>query len=204
MKRMLTALLALTLAVSALAAGPKTPEKAPTGVVKKTPVVVIVDMSRIYKESKISKQIETDFRTWNESLRATFQKKLADLRGKQAALKKNEATLSKEEKAKEQKAIDAAQKDLSSLQMKARQEFQKRQKAAEDKLHNVLDPLLDKLGKEYGWDVILNKGAKDLVWNSGAVDETALILKRLDAATPDTAPPKAAAGKEAKPQPKKP
>ncbi len=200
MKRMLTALLALSLAVSALAAGPKTPEKALSGVLKKTPVVVIVDMSRIYKDSKISKQIEADFSAWNESLRATFQKELADLRSKQEAFKKNEATLSKEEKAKEQKAIDAAQKDLSSLQMKARQEFQKRQKAAEEKLHNVLDPLLEKLGKEYGWDVILNKGSKDLVWNTGVVDETDLILKHLDAATPDSAPAKAPAGKDAKPK----
>ncbi len=202
MKKLLTALLALALTLSALAAGAKASPNEDAKVTKKTPVVVIVDMARIYKDAKISKQIQADFQAWNESLRATFQKKLADLRAKQEDLKKNEAKLSKDEKDKDKKAIDAAQKDMSQLQMQARQEFQKRQKAAEEKLHAVLDPLLDKLGKENGWDVILNKGAKDLVWNSGAVDETDLILKRLDAATPEAPASPAPASKDAKPQPK--
>jgi len=202
MKKLLTALLALALTLSALAAGSKASPNEDAKATRKTPVVVIVDMARIYKDAKISKQIQADFQKWNESLRATYQKKLADLRAKQEDLKKNEAKLSKDEKDKEEKAIDAAQKDMSQLQMQARQEFQKRQKAAEEKLHAVLDPLLDKLGKEHGWDVILNKGAKDLVWNSGAVDETDLILKRLDAATPEAPASPAPASKDAKPQPK--
>ena len=65
---------------------------------------------------------------------------------------------------------------------------QERQRAASQKFQSKLQPILDQLGKENGWDVILNK-SEQTVWTNSALDITDVVLKRLDAATDAPAAP---------------
>lgn len=212
MKGIVTALVIGLTALGTLAADSRVPSTsqqpapAASGAVKPTKkavTVVVIDMGRIVREAAMSRAIQADFQAWGDSVKATMQPKADALKAKQEALKNEGAKLTADQKQTREKEIALLQSELGQIQQKAQQEYQGRQQAAEERLRAAFEPVLDALGKEYGWDIILNKGGDKLVWSSEAVDQTDLVLARFNAANPAPAPaPAAAAPATAVPAPK--
>lgn len=163
---------------------------------KKNVVVVVVDVSRIARESNLAKSVQAEFQAWGDGIKAALQPKGDTLRTKQEALKTEGAKLTADQKQVREKEIAALQLEMSQLQQKAQQEYQQRQQGAEERLRAAFEPVLDTVAKENGWDVIINK-ADRLLWSSDAVDQTDQVLARFNAAytipppaVPATAPAK--------------
>lgn len=193
----MTATLCLLLAASgAWAADTRvptsTPQVQPAAVkpTKKNVVVVIVDVSRIARESNLAKSVQAEFQAWGDGVKAALQPKGEALRAKQEALKTEGAKLTADQKQVREKEIASLQAELNQVQQKAQQEYQQRQQGAEERLRAAFEPVLDTVAKENGWDVILNKTDR-LLWSSEAVDQTDQVLARFNAAY--TIPPVAAA-----------
>lgn len=173
--------LGLALAVPALAANAK-----PT---KKKIVVVVVDMNKIYQDAKISKQIQAEFKVWDDGIRVQAQPKLDLLKQKQQALEAGKATLPEADRTKLEKEIQGLQQEIGQIQNKARQEYQEKQTSAAQRMQAKLTPVLEALGTENEWDVVVNKADQNLLWTSDAVDQTESVMARLDAETPDAPAP---------------
>ncbi len=200
--RATTATLCLLLAASGVWAGdsrvPASATQAQSAAVKttkKNAVVVIVDVSRIARESDLAKSVQAEFQAWGDGVKATLQPKGEALRVKQEALKTDGAKLTADQKQVREKEIATLQAELNQLQQKAQQEYQQRQQGAEERLRAAFEPVLDTVAKENGWDVILNKTDR-LLWSSEAVDQTDQVLSRFNSAY--TIPPVAAAPAPAK------
>ena len=191
----MTATLCLLLAASgAWAADSRVPAASPQAQpaavkpTKKNVVVVIIDVSRIARESNLAKSVQAEFQVWGDGIKAALQPKGDALRAKQEALKTEGAKLTADQKQVREKEIATLQGEMNQLQQKAQQEYQQRQQGAEERLRAAFDPVLDTVAKENGWDVILNKTDR-LLWSSEAVDQTDQILARFNAAY--TVPPPA-------------
>ena len=182
-------LLATAVLMSAVSATAQAPKVKPT---KKKVVVVMIDMGRIYRESKLSKQIMAELKTWDDSIRSQAQPKVELLKQKQQALQDGQSKLSAEEKDKLNKETQALQTELSGIQSKARQEGQEKQGAATQRMQDKLQPAIEALANENEWDLVMNKTDQNAVWSSEALDQTDLILAKLDAATSDAPAPVAA------------
>jgi Skp family chaperone for outer membrane proteins len=189
--------LAVTLCL-ALAAPAITAAIKPT---KKKVVVVVVDMNRVFKDSKLSQQIQAEFKVWDDGIRLQAQPKLDLLKQKQQALEAGKATLPEAEKTKLEKEIQGIQQEVSLVQNKARQEYQEKQASASQRMQAKLAPVLQSLGTENEWDVVVNKGDQNILWTSEAVDQTDTLLERLDAETQDAPSPAPAAAAPATPTP---
>jgi Skp family chaperone for outer membrane proteins len=176
----LAATLCLALAAPAAAKAKPTKQKV---------VVVVVDMNKIFQESKLSKQIQAEFKAWDEGIRLQAQPKLDLLKQKQQALEAGKTTLPEPEKTTLEKEIQGIQQEVSQIQAKARQEYQERQNAAAQRMQTKLSPVLEALGSEYGWDVVVNKGEQNILWSSEAVDHTETLMERMNAETPDAPAP---------------
>ncbi len=187
-KLWIAALVALLALAAATVYAEKAASEKPT---KKNPVVVVVDMGQIVRESTLSKQIQAKLQSWGEGMRAQMEPKIKAYQEKEAAFKKDEAKLSSADKAKRSQELDALRGELQQMQTKAQQEYQQRQQAAGERMQAAFGPLMDSLAKEKGWDVVLNKGQQDVIWASDAVDQTAVVLARFNAQAP--AAPAAAA-----------
>jgi Skp family chaperone for outer membrane proteins len=161
-------------------------------------VVVVVDMGHIFKDSKFAKQIQEEFKTWEDNIKAEVQPKLDLLKQKQEALKDPEGKLTPQQKEDLNKELAALQNDLMQRQRQAQQEFKQKQEDAGRRLQEKVDPILQKLADENGWDVILNKG-QDALWVRDAADVTDMVMSRLDAETPDAPAPAAAPKTDKKP-----
>jgi outer membrane protein len=194
--RAMTATMCLLLAASAVwATDTRVPASTPPAQsaavkpTKKNVVVVVVDISRIARESNLAKSVQAEFQAWGDGVKATLQPKGDALRAKQEALKTEGAKLTADQKQVREKEIAALQLELNQLQQRAQQEYQQRQQGADERLRAAFEPVLDAVAKENGWDVILNK-ADRLLWTSEAVDQTDQVLARFNAAY--TIPPPAA------------
>ncbi len=194
--RAMTATMCLLLAASAAwATDTRVPASTPPAQsaavkpTKKNVVVVVVDISRIARESNLAKSVQAEFQAWGDGVKATLQPKGETLRAKQEALKTEGAKLTADQKQVREKEIATLQLELNQLQQKAQQDYQQRQQGADERLRAAFEPVLDAVAKENGWDVILNK-ADRLLWTSEAVDQTELVLARFNAAY--TVPPPAA------------
>ncbi|MGA9751393.1 MAG: OmpH family outer membrane protein [Acidobacteriota bacterium] len=187
-KLWIAALVALLALAAATVYAEKAGSEKPT---KKNPVVVVVDMGQIVRESNLSKQIQAELQSWGEGMRAQMEPKIKAYQEKEAAFKKDEAKLSAADKTKRSQELDALRADLQQMQTKAQQEYQQRQQAAGERMQAAFGPLMDSLAKERGWDVVLNKGQQDVIWASDAVDQTAAVLARFNAQAPAAPAPAA-------------
>jgi Skp family chaperone for outer membrane proteins len=160
----------------------------------------MIDMGKVFRESKLSKQIQAEFKAWDDSVRGQAQPKITLMQQKQQALQDSQSKLSAGEKDKLGKEVQDLQSELNTIQSKARQEYQEKQGAATQKMQAKLQPVIEALATENEWDLVMNKADQNAVWSSEALDQTDLILAKLDAQTPD-APAPAAVQPAASPAP---
>ncbi len=175
MKRLLIAASAACLLMACTAGGGQktgTPgAKAP----KKNPVIVVLDVEKIIKESAPSKQIQSDLTAWADSAKAQIQAKAQEVDRAQAA-------------GRPAKEVEGLKMATMQMQQQAREEFQKRQNEASDKMRETFNPVIDTLAKETGWDLVLNKQDQVTIWAGDAMDQTDLVIQRLNAASSTKAP----------------
>lgn len=175
MKKILFIVLAASLLVACSKgpAGKAAPADGAKPVVR-NPVVVVLDVGRIMKEAKPSQDLQKSLNNWAEET-------MTELRAKMAAYQQAKA-----EKKLSPKRLAAMEKELQDLRQKSNEEYQKRRQEAADKMKATFDPLIDKLAKKNGWDVVLNKVDQVTVWSSSALDQTDYVIKELDKMKIDT------------------
>ena len=154
---------------------------------KKDPVVVVLEMDKIMGESKLSKDLHAELKSWADS-------KQAELRARGEAIRAAEAS-----KSAKPAELDAMKREIMEMQEMAKQEYQQRQMSAAERMKQAFGPLVVNLAKENGWDVVMNKSSEGTIYTGEALDQTDYVLAKLNAATdakaPTTSP--APAGQEA-------
>ncbi len=137
--------------------------------VKKKPVIVLIDVGRIMKESEPSKAIEAKLQEWARGVHDNLRQKVAEYRAAKA-MKRTSARKLKEMAG-----------ELQRLQQSAGMEYRKRQNQAGEAMNKIFNPLIASLARKNGWDVVVNKSGQAIVWSSNALDETDYVLNRLNA-----------------------
>jgi Skp family chaperone for outer membrane proteins len=151
--------------------GPKPP--------KANPVVVVLDMGRLMSESALFQSLQQELKTWAEG-------KQNDLRTRAQALQAQSAGMKPAE-------VEAARRQLLQEQEIAKQEFQRRQGEAADRMKKAFEPVIQSLAKENGWDVVLNKNEQLTIFVGEALDQTDFVLARFNATPTGAAAPAAPA-----------
>jgi Skp family chaperone for outer membrane proteins len=144
--------------------------------VKTNPVVVVLDMDHLIGDSEMSKSFGSELRAWGEG-------KQAELQARAQAIQRAQAAQAKPAE------VEAMKRDLFQAQEMAKQELQRRQVEAAERLREVFDPLVRSLAEENGWDVVLSKGGQGTVYAGDALDQTDFVLARLNAAAAAPAAP---------------
>ena len=179
-------LCAAMLTVTLLACKPAAPEKAagPGGPKppKKNPVVVVVDLERVVKETKVSQQIQADLSAWGENMRREIQGKAELLKQKDGEFRAQAPKMSPDLRATRIHELEAMQQELQQLQSQAQQELERRRNLAGQKMTENFQPLVSQLARENGWDVVLNKSEQFTIFSNDVMDQTDFVIQRLNAA----------------------
>jgi len=173
------ALLACKPAQTEKAAGPGAP-KPP----KRNLVIVFVDIEKVVKEAKVSQQIQAELSAWSENMRREIQAKADVLKQKDAEFRAVAGRMSPDQRSARIQELESMQQELQQLQGQAQQELEKRRSLAGQKMTEQFEPLIRKLAKDNGWDVVLNRSEQISVFSDEALDQTDYVIQRLNADHP--------------------
>ncbi len=170
--------LTLLLAATALALSPG----AAGGQTAPALSVAVIDVARLLQDSKIGRQTVERLKTLREQQVAKLksQQDATDALG--ATIEEGRLSLAEERLAQLQKEYEDGLIALRRMRDDAQREFQKAEKTAFDEIQDRVMPIIDQVGREFGYTLIFNKFDSGLVFARDEVDITALILERFDAA----------------------
>jgi outer membrane protein len=150
--------------------------------------IAFVVLQRVVAESSDGKQASA-------KVQALQQKKVAELNEKQKAaqslqekLDKSGAVMSEAARGDLAKQVERTQVDLQRATQDAQQEVQELQQQLQDEFQRRIAPIIEAVGKERGLHYIFNGPDSGLVWADAALDITADVVKKFDAATKTPAP----------------
>lgn len=195
------------LAALPLAAAAADPPPAPAGP-RPAPIVAVVDMNKVLEGSKLAQQLQGRLRGLEESIRAQLDPLAKSIQEKQAAFDQNQATWTPDQRAKEAEAIRAMDQQFQSAQRQAQEAYGQQRDALANQMRAALNPVVDALAKEQGWDMVMTHPGSDLLWFASRLDASALVVERLNALpavppAPQGAAPAPKAETKAEPKPKK-
>jgi outer membrane protein len=150
--------------------------------------IAFVVLQRVVAESSDGKQASA-------KVQALQQKKVAELNERQKAaqslqekLDKSGAVMSESARADLGKQVERAQLDMQRATQDAQAEVQELQQQLQEEFQRRIAPIIEAVGKERGLHYIFNGPDSGLVWADAALDITADVVKKFDAATKAAAP----------------
>ncbi len=160
-----------------------------------------IDIQRIAAESAEGKASTAKVQALNQKKVA----ELGDLNKKRQAdqqkLQTQGAMLNEAARAELERGIERQTKELQRSQQDAQEEVQQLQNDLQNQFQTKLYPIIQQVVGEKGIEVLFSQRDSGIVFANPALDLTADVIKRFDAASPaSAAPPAAAPAAPAKPQ----
>lgn len=168
---------------------PAAPAPAPPRPFPEGAKVAYVVLQRIANESADGKAATTKIQALQQKKAAELNEKNKQLQSAQQKLEKESTVLSSTAAGELQKQVERLQVDIQRAQQDAQAEVQELQQQLQQEFQVKLEPVLQEIGKEKGLHFIFNGPDAGLVWADAALDISADVIKKLDAAKPAPAKP---------------
>lgn len=151
--------------------------------------VAYVVLQRIANESAEGKAATTRIQALQQKKAAELTEKNKELQSVQQKLEKESSVLSSTAAGELQKQVERMQVEIQRAQQDAQAEVQELQQQLQQEFQVKLEPVLQEIGKEKGLHFIFNGPDAGLVWADAALDISADVIKKLDAAQAASAKP---------------
>lgn len=143
--------------------------------------IAVVDVGKVFKDSKKGQAIDQELRADGQAIEKRMAEKDNELKKSYEELikKAQSGTIKKDELEKEEKAL---QKKIQDFQTERNKAFEEMNKKTEDKLkplQTTTEKAIDALAKEKGFFVVLNSAG--VVYAPDSIDITADVIKAVDA-----------------------
>ena len=146
------------------------------------PRVGVVSLSYVARSSKAGKAALAEIEKFVKQKEAEVVARGTDLEKQRDALQKSSAGLNARALADLQKTFDKSRLDFERFQQDAQNEVQALQATFDADFGIKLSPIIDAVSKEKGLHFVFGLEQAAIVWWSPAVDISADVVKRLDAA----------------------
>lgn len=150
--------------------------------------IAFVVLQRVVAESNDGKQASAKVQALQQRKVAELNERQKALQGLQEKLDKSGAVMSESARGELAKQVERTQVDLQRATQDAQQEVQELQQQLQDEFQRRIAPIIEAVGKERGLHYIFNGPDSGLVWADAALDITADVVKKFDAAVKPAAP----------------
>lgn len=148
--------------------------------------IAVIDVQKILTDSTSGQEVLAQL----EQLRTEKAEFLVDRKQHLEDLRKRydqtRLTLAEDRIAELEKEIEDLAIALRRAQDDAQRELQKRQQEDFGRIEQAVLPIIDSVGREFGYSLIFNKFQSGLVYADEAVDITDLVIERYNAAIAET------------------
>ena len=145
-----------------------------------TPTIAVIDPQKVVQNSEMGKKVLAEIKTLKDKKQQEIDGRQASIQAMRDKLDKQKDILSADAKEKLQSDIQKSITDLRRLSEDSEQEIQGRLQAAIKNIEDKVLPIIQKMGEERGYSVIIQKD--QLVYFSSKNDITDEVIKLFDAA----------------------
>jgi len=151
------------------------------------PKIAVVDFQRLAVESPQGKAVQESIRAEFAPRQRTLAAQEQAVKAKQDKFQKDGATMSEDQRARSEKELRDAMRDLERARSEAQDDFNARRNEALSRLQRTIIDEVRTYGKAQNYDLILDQGG--VIYNASATDITPAVLSALQAhgATPAAA-----------------
>ncbi len=146
--------------------------------------IAFVVLQRIANESADGKTATTRIQALQQKKAAELTDKNKQLQTAQQRLEKEASVLSANAAGELQKQVEKLTVEIQRFTQDAQAEVQELQQQLQQEFQVRLEPVLQEIGREKGLHFIFNGPDAGLVWADNALDISADVIKKLDAAKP--------------------
>lgn len=155
--------------------------------------IAYLDIQRVAAESAEGKVSTARVQALNQQKVAALNDLNKKLLADQQKLQSQGAMLNESARAELERAIDRQQKELQRSQQDAQEEVQQLQTDLQNTFQGKLYPIIQQVVTEKGIEILFSQRDSGIVFANPALDLTADVIKRFDAAQAAAAPAPAAA-----------
>ncbi len=141
----------------------------------------IVDLQKALNRSKAGVSAKKDIEAQLKRFEAEFKSKESELKSLKDELEKQAVLLSDSAKAEKELEYQKNVKDLQRFNKDVKDELQQKDAAHTKRILNELFAILQKIGKDGGYSMVIEKNEGAVIYNDENVDLTDQLIKAYDA-----------------------
>ena len=170
--------LGLALAAAPAAAQQPAPAAAPAGPLK----IAVIDTEKILLSSQAGKKALADLKKLQEQREGELRAKAQELKDLQTKISEGRLSLAQDKLAELSKQYEEKEIALRRQQDDATRELNKKRDEMLAQIDDRVMPVINQVGKDLGYTLIFRKFESGLIYADEAIDITATVIQRLDAA----------------------
>ena len=143
--------------------------------------IAYVDMQRALNESKAGKKALGELQKLMEERKSSLQKQKESLEKKKDELDKQGLLLNEDTRKGREMEIRTLERDYSRSLSDLKEEFGRRESEFTDGIRKDLLKVIEKIGKEGGYTLVLEKQYSAVLYAPASIDLTEALIKRYDA-----------------------
>jgi outer membrane protein len=144
----------------------------------------ILDIQRCINNSNEGRRIFTSLKNRQSTMQAELNKKQEELLEMQKEIEKQSLMLSLDAQEDKQKEYDKKRRELEYLVQDLNEELSKAETEARQEILNSLEVIIEKIGREENYDLILERVTSGSVFASEALDITDRVIDEFNRAKP--------------------
>ena len=139
-----------------------------------------VNAQRIIEESKAGKQAYQKLKELQDEHKSKVEAKKSDIESKEEELRKQYMTLSESAKMEKEENLRKEKKEFKRMLEDADTEIGAREKSYLEKIDKEVMEVIDKVGKEEGYTVILGQVGSLILYANPTIDLTDKVIQKYD------------------------
>ena len=144
----------------------------------------LIDIQRVAGESTEGKASTARVQALNQQKVAQLNDLNKKLQADQAKLQQQTSVMSDAARGQLERDIDRQQKEIQRFTQDAQEEVQQLQQDLQNGFQSRLLPVIQQVVAERGLQILFSRNDSGIVWGDSALDITADVIKRFDAAAP--------------------
>ncbi|MDD5771946.1 MAG: OmpH family outer membrane protein [bacterium] len=141
--------------------------------------VGFVDIQKTLEECDVGKKAKEDLQGVVEKKQIDIDKLSAEIESLQKALEE-QVMLSAEKKKEKENVINEKMEVYQRMALSAKKEISKKESEVTEPLIKKIRDIIDKIGKEKGYSLILEKNYSSVLYGSPEIDITSQVIKELN------------------------
>ncbi len=142
--------------------------------------IAYIDIKLVIRDSKAGKAANASFQKEVEAKRLIIEQKSKALEDMRQDVIKNGAVMSESKRKKLAETIEKKQKDLDRTREDIRVELQRKDLELTQKVLNDIEAIVNKVGQQEGFDLIVEKTESGILYGSSASDITNKVISIYD------------------------